>query len=368
MWQDFLSQSFWDNTVADYLIFALLFLCGVLIIRIFRHFVLKRLRVLSQKTATLLDDFILTLVEKTGLPLLYFGAFFFAVRKLTLHPTLERILNISGVAAMTLFGIIFIGKLVEYLVRHHVSKTETALAREQNINGLLVISKVAIWGLGVVFLLDNLGFEISAVVAGLGIGGIAVALAAQNILGDLFSFVSILFDRPFEVGDFIIVGDFLGVVEYVGIKTTRIRSLSGEQLVFSNNDLTGSRVRNYKRMEERRVAFKIGTTYDTSLEHVREIPGIIREIIEKMEDVRFDRSHFASFGDFSLIFETVYYIMGNDYTLYMDIQQQINLAMKEEFGRRGIEFAFPTQTLHIGRLPRACGADPPAEERPETSS
>jgi small-conductance mechanosensitive channel len=304
----------------------------------------------------MLDDFVLTLLEKTGLPLLYFGAFYFSLKKLTLHPNLERTLDIAGVFALTLAGILFTGKLVEYLVRNHISKTDTALGREQNINGLLVISKVLIWGLGVVFLLDNMGFQISAVVAGLGIGGIAVALAAQNILGDLFSFVSILFDRPFEVGDFIIVGEYMGTVEYVGIKTTRIRSLSGEQLVFSNKDLTGSRVRNYKRMEERRVVFKIGTTYGTSLDQVRAIPNIIRETIETLEDVRFDRSHFASFGDFSLIFETVYYVLGSDYALYMDIQQKINLALKEEFERRGIEFAFPTQTLHIGSLPRPIGA------------
>ncbi|MCZ7615125.1 MAG: mechanosensitive ion channel family protein [Ignavibacteriaceae bacterium] len=173
--------------------------------------------------------------------------------------------------------------------------------------------------------MDNLGFDISAVIAGLGIGGIAIALAAQTILGDLFSYFVIFFDRPFEVGDFITVQDKSGTVEYTGIKTTRLRSLSGEQLVFSNHDLTNSRIHNYKKMERRRVVFTLRVIYQTTAEQIESIPKLVREIIESQQDVAFDRGHFASYGDFSLNFEFVYFVLEADYNKYMNIQQAINI-------------------------------------------
>ena len=191
------------------------------------------------------------------------------------------------------------------------------------------------------------------VVAGLGITGIAVALAAQTILGDLFNYFVILFDRPFKRGDFVIIDDFLGVIVHIGIKTTRIQSLWGEELVFSNTDLTSSRIKNYKKMEKRRVLFKLGVTYQTTSEQIKKIPQIIRGIIEKVEDTIFDRAHFQSYGDFSLDIESVYYVIGNDYNKYMDIQQQINFAIKEAFEKEGIEFAYPTRTLFINKEEQA---------------
>ncbi|MGE3526922.1 MAG: mechanosensitive ion channel family protein, partial [Gemmatimonadales bacterium] len=185
--------------------------------------------------------------------------------------------------------------------------------------------------------------------AGLGVGGVAVALALQKILGDLFASLAIVLDKPFVLGDFIIVDDYLGSIENIGLKTTRVRSLSGEQLVFSNSDLLGSRIRNYGRMFERRVVFSIGVIYQTTKEQLQAIPGIIRTAIEAQDKTRFDRSHFQKYGDFSLDFETVYYVKSPDYNIYMDIQQAINLQIFEEFGKRGIEFAYPTQTLFVSR-------------------
>ena len=175
----------------------------------------------------------------------------------------------------------------------------------------------------------------------------SVALAAQALLGDLFSYFVIIFDKPFELGDFLIFRDILGSVEKIGIKTTRLRSLGGEQIIVSNSDLTGSRVRNYKRMERRRVVFKIGVVYGTPLELVREIPGILRSVVETEELALFDRAHFATYGDWSLVFEVVYNLASPDYNLYMDTQERINLAVYEEFEKRGIEFAFPTQTVQM---------------------
>jgi len=208
-----------------------------------------------------------------------------------------------------------------------------------------------LWSVIVLMALENVGIDITALVAGLGVGGIAVALAVQNILGDLFASLSIVLDKPFVIGDFIIIGDYMGTVEHIGLKTTRIRSLSGEQLVFANNDLLQSRIRNFKRMYERRVVFNLGVVYQTPHEKLQKIPQIVREIIEQQHPVRFDRAHFKSFGDFSLNFEVVYWVQNPDYTVYMDIQQAINLEIYRRFAEEGIEFAYPTQSIFVEKLP-----------------
>jgi len=231
----------------------------------------------------------------------------------------------------------------------YCKKVSASKTLDKSLSGALKVIKFGVWSLAVIFLLDNLGFKISTVIAGLGIGGVAIALAAQAVLGDLFSYFSIIFDRPFEIGDFIIVGDLLGTIEHIGIKTTRVRSLGGEQLIFPNSDLTNSRVRNYKRMQKRRVVFKLGVTYDTPLAKLKEIPKIIEGSIKGVADTIFDRAHFSSYGDFSLTFEVVYYVLSSDYNKYMDIQQEINFKIKEEFEKKAIEFAFPTQTLYVNK-------------------
>jgi small-conductance mechanosensitive channel len=214
------------------------------------------------------------------------------------------------------------------------------------------VVRVLIWALVALLTLDNLGIDVTALVAGLGIGGIAVALAVQNILGDLFASLSITFDKPFVVGDFLIVDDFLGSVEYIGIKSTRLRSLSGEQIVLSNADLLKSRIRNYGRMVERRVLFATSVTYETPVEKLERVAPLIREIVQAQPDTRFDRSHFAKHGPSSLDFETVYYVLSADYNRYMDIQQAINLRLHREFARIGIEFAYPVQRIFVAGAER----------------
>ena len=159
--------------------------------------------------------------------------------------------------------------------------------------------------------------------------------------------MSFFFDRPFEIGDFIIVGDVLGTVEYIGLKTTRIKSLQGEQIIFSNSNLTNSRIHNYKRMNERRVVFKLGVVYDTGTEKLEKIPKIVKSIINEQPQTRFDRAHFISFGEYSLNIEIVYYMLSADYNQYMDVQQKINLRIYDEFAALGIEFAFPTYSISI---------------------
>jgi len=252
-------------------------------------------------------------------------------------------------AILTIFTVRLAVRVVSYALKIYWLKNSRSNDLEGSLNGILKVTKFILWSLAVIFFLDNLGFKISAVIAGLGVGGVAIALAAQAVLGDLFSYFAIIFDRPFEVGDFIIIGDLLGTVEHVGIKTTRIRSLGGEQLIFSNTDLTNSRVRNYKRMDKRRVVFKLGVVYQTALKELKEIPKIIEKVIRDVEDTAFDRAHFFEYADFSLVFEVVYYVVGSDYNKYMDIQQKINFDLKEEFQKRNIEFAFPTQTVYVSK-------------------
>src|SRR5690606_5466649 len=209
------------------------------------------------------------------------------------------------------------------------------------------VVRLVVWTVVILVILDNLGVKVTALIAGLGIGGVAVALATQNILGDLFASLSIVLDKPFVVGDFLSIVEYSGSVEKVGIKTTRVRSLSGEQLIFSNNDLLNSRIRNFGRMFQRRVVFTIGVIYETPAEKLRRIPGIIREALEAQEKVRFDRSHFQKYGDYALVFETVYYVLSPDYNYYMDVQQTVNLIIFERFVEEEIRFAYPAQTIHF---------------------
>lgn len=349
MIKQMIDYSFLGNTVLGYGTFVLIFLSGLVAIAIFKLIVLKRLNIWARKSATTLDDVIVNLIQNIIIPLAYFGAFYLGVNTLALNPLLKKSINIVGLVLVTAYTARLITVIVSYGFRVYLSKRGKDTTLERSLKGMLSVIRVIVWGLAIVFFLDNLGFKISTVIAGLGIGGVAVAMAAQAVLKDLFSYFAIVFDRPFEVGDFIIIGDYLGSVEYIGIKTTRIRSLGGEQLIFSNTDLTDSRVRNYKRMKKRRVVFKIGVTYQTKLDQLKEMPKIIEKVIKNVKDTTFDRAHFFSYGDFSLIYEVVYYVIGPDYNKYMDIQQEINFGLKEEFEKQGIDFAYPTQTVYVNK-------------------
>jgi len=347
--QNFLNQSYYGNTVFNYIIALGIFILGIIVIGIFKAIVLKRLREWAETTKTTLDDLLIRGIQKTVIPLLYLGAFYLAIDFLKVAPNIMGIMDKIIVILFTFFLLRAITSIIRYSLNAYLRKKSGGESREKEIRGISTIIGLVVWTVGLVFLLDNLGFKVSAVITGLGIGGIAVALAAQAILGDLFAYFVIFFDRPFEIGDFIIVGDKMGAVEYIGLKTTRIRSLTGEQLVFSNKDLTDSRIHNYKRMERRRIVFRLGVVYQTTFEQVKEIPVIVRKVIENQPDVTFDRGHFATYGDFSLNFEFVYYVLSPDYNKYMDTQQAINFEIYKEFEQKGIEFAYPTQTLFMSK-------------------
>ncbi len=347
---DFLQNEYFGNTLLDYAATLLIIVIGIIIIFAIKTLVFYRLEKKAKQTQNKFDDFLVHILGKTLMPALYFGVIAASLQHLELTQTFEKILTAIGIILVTFFGARFLIAMISYtLVNFWAKQIASSEEKTRSIKAVMPVVKVIIYGVGLFFLLDNFGIKISALAAGLGIGGVAMALAGQAVLADLFSYFAILFDRPFEIGDFIIINEYMGTIEHVGIKTTRIRSLGGEQLVFSNSDLTNSRVRNYKRMQQRRVVFQLGVTYQTPSEKLKEVPKMIQSIIESVEDTRFDRSHFANYGDFSLNFETVYYIFGSDYNKYMDIQQKINLAIYEGFEKAGIEFAYPTQTLFVNQ-------------------
>ncbi len=347
MLDSFLHETFFNNTVLTYIVVAGASVLGLVIVRIGAAVSKRALHKLAARTGSRLDDFLINVLHRNITPLLYYGVFYIATRSLALPAAISRSLEVIGIILLTFLSIRLIGAVIVHAFEAFWLK-DLDPEKQRSFKGLMPALKVVIWGIGIVFLLDNLGFEISAVIAGLGIGGIAVALAAQSVLGDLFSYFCILMDRPFETGDFIILGpDHLGTVEHIGIKTTRIRSLGGEQIILSNSDLTNSRIRNYKRMERRRVVFTVRVTYQTPPEKLKAIPEAVREIIGGFDLAVFDRSHFASYGDFSLNFETVYYVQSSDYNVYMDVHQAINLAIYRKFQEMGVEFAYPTQTLYL---------------------
>ena len=347
--QEMLDHSFFGNTILGYLTSLAIFIASVVVIYAFKRYVLKRLKRWAESTNSTIDDLLINAIDKSLVPILYFGALYISLHTLVLSPEFKNGLRIAAIILFTLLAVRAVTSAVNFGLRSYLKRTDNLERGEKQLKGIRLLLNFVIWAMALVFLLDNLGVKISAVVAGLGIGGVAVALAAQAILGDLFSYFVIFFDKPFQIGDFIIVGDKMGEVEMIGIKTTRLRAIGGEQLVFSNKDLTDSRVHNYKKMQRRRVVFKLGVIYQTPAEKLKAIPQIVKSIIEKQNGTTFDRGHFASYGDFSLNFEFVYYVTGADYAKYMDIQQAINLAIFEIFEREQIEFAYPSQTLFVSK-------------------
>lgn len=344
IWEGLRAGQLGGRPITDYLQALGLFAASLAGIWVFQTVFLALLRSWTQRTSTDWDDFFVDQIQKRVVPLLYFAALYITARQLEPGPLFDQIMHIVGTALVTFMVVRFVSALIKKLLLDNENK---ALNDRQKLamKGLYPALSAFLWVFAVVFLLDNFGFDISAVVAGLGVGGVAVALAAQAILGDLFSYFAIILDRPFEIGDFIIVGDVMGNIEHIGLKTTRLRSISGEEVILCNKDLTSSRVRNFKRMFQRRVVFRIGVVYETPLEKVRLIPQLIQNAIEQQADVRFDRAHFFQFGPHSLDFEAVYFVLDGDYTHYMDIQQAINLALIELFQREGIVFAYPTQVV-----------------------
>jgi len=346
---NWMSITLWNNEMRTYL-FAMAATIGTIMVmwllrRLMIHYFSRR----SQESDHDGYDFMLAMASRTLFPLLLIVSLYVGMSFLTIPVGVVSWISSGAVAAVILQAAIWTNALVTFWLKRyqkqyrHIDPARMTTVRAVSLAARLVVALVA-----VILVLDNLpGVEITALVASLGIGGIAIALAVQSILSDLFASLSIILDKPFVLGDFIIVDTYMGTVEYIGLKTTRVRSLSGEQLVFANGDLLKSRIRNYKRMAERRVVFTLGVTYQTAYRHLKSIPGWIETIIGELDLTRFDRAHFQGFGDYALEFEIVYYVLDPDYNRYMDIQQAINLAIYKKFEAEKIDFAYPTQTVNL---------------------
>ncbi len=341
----FLVYEFLDNSLLNWLLAVIITIFALVLLRYLKGFVVRQLNRLAKLTKNDIDNFIAKLLGKTRTVFLLALAVYIGSLVLTMSTAVRSVISSVIFIALLFQAAIWGNALIDYWIDNYRKREELSAGSVTMLATLNYIGRLVLWSIVVLLALDNMNIEVTALIAGLGVSSIAVALAVQNILGDLFASLSIVFDKPFEIGDFIIVDNYLGTVENIGLRSTRMRSLSGEQLVLSNADLLSSRIRNYKRMQERRVLFTLGVTYDTPYEKLKLIPEIVENIISAQENARFDRAHFKAYGAYSLDFEVVYYMLISDYAVYMDTQQEINLALFKAFAEQGIEFAFPTQTL-----------------------
>jgi len=346
-----------SNDVTEWLIALGIFVVVLVAVPIVRYVVSQLFRSVSRRTGVAWGDALADTLQTTSILLFVPLAVYAASLSLVVAARMERVLALVAIAALLLQIALWGNRAIGFWIRRKIE-----IARGTDPDGATALSLIGfaaralLWIFVFLLALDQLGFDITALLAGLGVGGIAVALATQNILGDLFASLSIVLDKPFVVGDFVVVDNLRGNVERVGIKTTRIRSLDGELLVFANADLLKSRIQNYQRMVERRVLFCVGVTYQTPHEKVEHLTQWLREAVEAQSGTRFDRAHFKEYGDSALVFEVVYYVLTRDYNTFMDVQQAINLAIYARFAQEGVDFAYPTRTLHIATVPAAQAA------------
>ncbi len=363
-----LETMYWGNSVRSYLVAGGVLLAILLAIRISKYILVTRVGRLVARTETGLDDILLRMVEATKLWLTLFIAFYAASLFLILPPELAHKSQTAAVIALLVqIGVwanAAIGATVQRMREKKMALGETAGIGILAMIGFFV--RVVVWVILFLLILDNLGIDVTALVAGLGIGGIALALAVQNVLQDVFASVSITLDRPFEIGDTIHIDEHLGTVQHIGIKTTRLRSVNGEELVFSNADLLKSRIRNYKRMFERRVLFTVGVTYSTPVAVLEQLPAAFREIVERQKGTRFDRAHFKALGQSSLDFEIAYFVNSPDYVVMMDTQQLVCLDILRHLEELGVALAFPTRTVYLEKTGES--DEKPDGEKPDGDS
>lgn len=320
------------------------------VLKIVEMFVLVRLKSLADRTNTRLDDLAVKLVNAISWPFYFVLSIYFAFQ--FIEPT-QRILNILD--AIVLITVVFyVMRIIQEMIDFGFLKIiqKTLMSGEEYdptvLNFFSNILKGVLWLLAGILVLQNLGYNVSALLGGIGILGIAVGFAVQNVLGDVFSFVSIYFDKPFQTGDFIVLDpDTMGTVEKVGVRSTRIKTLQGQQLVIPNNQITTKQINNYRVMNTRRVEFEFGVVYETPYAKLKKINKIVEDIIKGIDELEFNRIHFKAFGDSALIYQVVYVVQNKEYEVYMDTRQEINLQMVQAFEKEKIEFAYPTQKLFI---------------------
>jgi small-conductance mechanosensitive channel len=350
--KEFLEQIWWGNSVMAYLILLAQIIVVWILFKLFRKFIIEAVKKFTNRTQSQVDDALIEAAEKFIIPYLYLIINYGIIQQLTFSQHAEHILKVVVAIITAYYFIRFINHALHLSVLLYMKSKDESPERIKQLTGVLIVIKVLIWAGGFLMLVDNLGYDITTIITGLGIGGIAIALAAQNILTDLFSYFVIFFDKPFSIGDVISVNNVTGTVERIGIKTSHIRSVSGEQMIMPNTELVKSTIKNIKRLERRGVTFKLNVRYDTVKEKLDLIPGLIKNIIERQPQVIFDRCHLVALSDYSLGFETLYFIDSSDYRLYLDIQQIIYRKILDAFSKEEIEFAFPGQPF-ISQQPLA---------------
>ncbi len=345
---NFLDWNYLDNPLRSWLYFLLVVVGATALLVGLREVLSRRFLRMGERKENDAPRLIGLLVRRTRPVALVAAALGLALLTIIPPPGLRRVIGWYVLVALVLQAALWANTVIGFWVKRTTARqlTEDA-ATATTIGALGIALRIGVWIMAVLLTLHNLGLNVTALLTGLGIGGLAIALAVQSVLGDLLAALSIVLDKPFVVGDFLVVDEHRGTVEYIGLKTTRLRSLSGEQIIVSNSDLLKSRIRNFKRMFERRIVFSVGVTYQTPHEKLQRMPVMIREIIESQQNVRFDRAHFQKYGDSSLDFEMVYFVTLPDYNIYMDVQQAINLEIYRRFTAEGIEFAYPTRTVHM---------------------
>ena len=342
-----LDQTIYGNTLATWLLAAGIYAATTLGLWLIERYVLRAFARFAGDTQTSVDDLVAHVLGETKFGLVLFVALFIASLALELDPAVALVIRRAAVIAIVVQGGIWASAAIAFWVTRFTSLMAGEDAEAVTmVSALSFVGRLAVWSVSLLLILDNLGVEVAALLAGLGIGGIAVALAAQNVLGDLLASLSIILDKPFVIGDFLVVGEYQGSVERIGLKTTRLRSLGGEQLVVGNSDLINARIRNLGRMADRRGSLKLGVTYDTPRELLAQIPGWIEEIVGAREDVRFDRCHLTGFADSAIEFDTVFYMTVPEYDRFLDAKQTILLAIHERFDRHGVAFAYPTRVVY----------------------
>ena len=356
---DFLKEVYWNNTVLDYVIAGGSIILLWLVLRLLKNRIIHFLHKLSSSTNTIFDDLLISALSKIALPFVSIAGIILIIRELTLPVKAYRILEVVLIVVTTWYLVKLVNFIIHGSVHLYMERKNEPPERLNQSDGILKVIYVMVWIAGIIMMIDNLGFDITTIITGLGIGGIAIALAAQNVLGDLFSYLVIFFDKPFEIGDFIKTGNQSGTVERIGIKTSHLRSPDGQQLVMPNAELVKSVIHNFKRLERRRVVFNIGVVYQTSAAKIRSIPVLIEEIIRSQPNVGFDRVHLKSFGEFSLNYEVVFFIESTEYIVYMNSQQEILFKIVEKFEAEKIVFAYPTQTIFLEDENAAAGKTKP---------
>lgn len=339
-----LEAVYFGNSISKYLEALGIFIVAFAIFGVLQSIVINRLEQFAKKSSTTIDDVAIRVVKSIKPGFYAFIAVFLGYQRLVFPEIVDTIFAGAMIIWIAYQVVVALQILIDYVVNRWKSNDDVATAAAYDF--LASIVKVVLWVFAFIFVLSNFGINITTFIAGLGIGGVAIAFALQKILGDLFSSFAIYFDKPFIVGDTIQVGQFMGTVQKIGIKTTRIKSLQGEEIVMANEKLTSEDVQNFGKMEERRNVFQFGVLYETPAEKVKAIPDMVRDIFKDLESVRLDRVHFRSLGDSALIFEATYFALNPEYNFLLDLQQEINLKLMERFQKEGIEFAYPTQTIY----------------------